>query len=138
MKNELQQEHSISLEPTLDEAVAELLALRADLFSLPAEAFERRLELQTRLTEVRAVVAELRTQTPTEHTALRNHLNRLETEIGRRKHNRISHLAAGQTGMGGGLDPEFVHALNREIDKGQGVADLQAEIARIRALLSND
>jgi hypothetical protein len=40
--------------------------------------------------------------------------------------------------MGGGLDPEFVHALNREIDKGQGVADLQAQIARIRALLSND
>lgn len=131
-------EAKLTLDAALEEATAELFATNAELDALPPDAFERRVELQSRLTELRAVIAELRTQTPTDRAVLRDRLSRLETELRHRLHHRISHITAGQTGMGGGLDPEYVHALNAEIDKGQGVAQLQAEIERMRALLAND
>ena len=126
----------MSLDSSFEEAMAELLAITDELAKLPPDAFERRAELQSRLTDVRAHVAELRAETPSDRAGLEAHLERLEAELGHRLQKRISHLAAGQTGMGGGLDPEFVHALNREIDKGQGVAELRAEIERIRAMLA--
>ena len=126
----------MSLDAALEEAIAELLATSNELADLPPESFERRAELQDRLTDLRKFIADLRSQTPTDRSALRDHLGRLEMELKRRLQNRISHITAGQTGMGGGLDPEQVHALNREIDKGQGIAELQAEIERIRSLLA--
>lgn len=128
----------VTHEAAFEEAIAELLATNAELDALPPGAFERRVELQSRLTEMRARVAELHTQTPADRAALRNRLNRLETELKHRLHHRISHITAGQTGMGGGLDPEYVHALNKEIDRGQGVGQIQEEIAKIRAMLAKD
>jgi hypothetical protein len=47
----------------------------------------------------------------------------------------VSQSAAAQTGRGGGIDPWFVHQLNRAIDKGTGVAELKDEIRKIKALL---
>lgn len=128
-------EVQVSLDAALEEAIAELLATNAEHDALPPDAFERRVELQSRLTDLRAIIAELRTQTPTDRAALRERLGHLEAELKNRLHFRISASAAGQTGQGGGVDPEYVHALNAEISKGQGVAQLQDEIQWIRRLL---
>ena len=128
----------MSLDAALEAAIAELFAVNTELAGLPTDAFEQRVRRQSRLTELRALVAELRTQTPKDRDALRDRLRRLETELSHRLHYRISHTTAGQTGMGGGIDPEYVHALNKEIDQGQGVTQLQEEIGRIRAALAKE
>jgi hypothetical protein len=128
----------MSLDAALEEVLAELAATNAELSSLPRDAFEQRAILHSRLNELRGVAAELRTQPPTDRAALRDRLTRLETELQHRLRYRVSSSAAAQTGMGGGIDPEFVHALNRQIDQGQGVAQLKAEIDRIKALLANE
>ena len=127
----------MTLDAALEEAIAELFAVNIELDRLPTHDFDQRAALQSRLTELRAIIADLRTQTPTDRDALRDRLRRLETELKHRLHHRISHMTAGQTGMGGGVDPEFVHALNKEIDQGQGVTQLQDEIARIRTTLAD-
>lgn len=122
----------------LDKVLAELLAVRSELFELPSSAFERRAVLQGRLTELRALAADVRTPSPTDLEALRVQLGRLETELERRLGNRLSHSTAAQTGRGGGIDPKYAHTLNGQIDKGLGVAELKAEIHKIRTLLSNN
>ncbi len=128
----------MGLEAALEEVVAELARTSEELNALPDDEFGERVRLRDRLNELRAVAAELRTHTPTDRNALAARLERLEKQLRQSLSSRISHTAAGQTGQGGGVDPEFVHQLNRQIDKGQGVAELKAEIERIRALLAED
>lgn len=125
-------------EDTPDLIRAELASVHADLAELPASAFEQRAVLRDRLSELRALVAELRAASPTDRDGLKVRLRRLEAELERRLAYRVSPSAGAQTGRGGGMDPEYVHILNRQIDQGQDVAELKAEIRRIRTLLSDD
>jgi hypothetical protein len=106
--------------------------------TFPHSAFERRAVLHDRLTELRARAAELRISSPADQEGLEVRLRYLETELKRRLGYRLSPSAGAQTGRGGAIDPKYVHVLNRQIDKGQDVAELKAEISKIRTLLADD
>ena len=88
-----------------------------------------------RLAELRTLAAEVQEPSASDVEALRFRLRRLEAELKRRLEARVSQSAGAQTGKGGGIDPWVVHQLNRAIDKGTGVAELKAEISKIRSLL---
>jgi hypothetical protein len=120
---------------TLDEVLAEMVRVRGELAELPRSAYERRNTLHARLAELRGLAADAQEPSATDVEALRSRLRRLESELERRLGSPVSQSAAAQTGRGGGIDPRFVHQLNRAIDKGTGVAELKAEIRNIRALL---
>jgi hypothetical protein len=120
---------------TLDEVLAEMVRVRRELAELARSAYERRNALHARLAELRGLAADAREPSATDVEALHSRLRRLESELERWLGSRVSQSAAAQTGRGGGIDPRFVHQLNRAIDKGTGVAELKAEIRKIRALL---
>jgi hypothetical protein len=124
-------------EPTLDEVLAEMVEVRQVLAELSRADHEQRNALNARLAGLRAIAARTRPQLPTDREALRLRLRRLEAELRRRIGSHVSQSAAAQTGYGGGIDPSFVHRLNRQIDKGLGVEELKAEIQTVRSLLSD-
>lgn len=121
----------------LDAVLADMVRVRAKIAELPRSAYEQRNALHARLAELRTAAARARQPSESDTEALRDRLRRLETQLEQRLGTRVSQSAAAQTGRGGGIDPWFVHQLNRRIDQGTGVAELRAEIRRVRAQLAD-
>lgn len=121
----------------LDKALAEMVQVRAELAELPRSAYERRNELHARLADLRALAAQAEELSASDIEALRDRLRRLEMDLEQRLGARVSQSAAAQTGRGGGIDPWFVHQLNRRIDQGTGVVELRAEIRKTKARLAD-
>lgn len=121
------------MSPTADEIFQETLELRSRLDRVDDES--ERIELEARLTELRALAAGLDRGAGSGRVALEAHLRNLERRLEQILDGHLSQSAAAQTGRGGGIDPEYVHRLNRQIDEGAGVDALRADIARVRRLL---
>lgn len=50
--------------------------------------------------------------------------------------NRLSHIAGGQSGFGGGIDPTILHRMHRAMDRSGDLEGLQAELARLEDRLA--
>lgn len=124
-------------DPTLDDILAEMVQVRNELAELPRSDHERRVELNSRIAELRKLAAASHEPSASDIEAKRARLRRLESELENRLGNRVSQSAAAQTGRGGGIDPWFVHQLNRQIDRGLGVDQLRAEIEELRSLVAD-
>jgi hypothetical protein len=108
------------------------------LAALPADAFNERITLHEEerelRTELRHAGHELFGEDETE--MLRLQIADLERRIEAARGVRLSASAAAQTGRGGGIDPEHVHAINAALDRSSGVGGLQAELHRLRVRLA--
>ncbi len=99
---------------------------------------DRRVELKERQEALRAEAAELRASLPltgVDEDQLRARLARLEAARDRHLSAHLTASAAAQTGMGGGIDPEHVHELHRQMDEAVGLAAIEDEIRRLRTQL---
>lgn len=125
----------MSSETGVDEIFAGLTEIQRRLDALPVDALQERADLAERRAELqlRARVVALDAVTDSE---IESKLRRLRKEFDKRMQGRLGHSAAGQTGLGGGIDPKHVHELNRRMDEATDVASLRAEIAHLEQRLA--
>lgn len=120
--------------------LSELLSLRQRESRLSGRCARQRLEIAERRRELREAARAL-AGSDWNH-ALATRLEAVENEIVRAIGNRIPGSFAGAgTGMGGGIDPDVLHNLNRRVDKASDLKRLSeeaAELRRLRALASSD
>lgn len=121
--------------PTPDDIFRETVAVRQRLQELSSDDHHERSRLEDRLAELRSQAAEIEREAGMGRESLQAHLGNLERRLRDILDGHLSQSAAAQTGRGGGLDPEHVHRLNRQIDEGAGVDGLRETIARVRRLL---
>lgn len=121
----------------LDEVRRELARISAEL----AEPFDgsdlgHRLDLKERQQELRTLAREAADASDPE--ALMQRAEQLERRLEEMAKRRLSGSSIGGSGGqgGGGIDPYEASELNRRIDEGSGVAELRAELDRVRARLS--
>ena len=113
-------------------------AVQQELAETPADQLARRQEL-TELED--ALRLELRSfrDSWTDHLSidqLRHRIADMERRLGEHYGNRLSHLAGGQSGFGGGLDPTILHRMHRAMDRSADLPGMQAELARLKDRLA--
>lgn len=116
----------------LDEIRRELTLLAERLDQLPSDAFGERLEIRMRQDELResvrrhALAGDLMSADQLERriTELRH---RIEAHYG----NRLSSSSGPQTGLGGGLDPKYLHQMNRAMDEAGDIEGLKTELRKL-------
>lgn len=104
----------------VDKVFRVLSDVAARLSALPEDALEERFALRQRQEELRAVSRDLLARTGDILSAdeLRMQLRQLEAERDRFfTDTRMSHAAGGQTGLGSGIDPKYVHEMHRRMDE---------------------
>lgn len=113
----------------------ELRQVEEELETLPPEAFNDRITLRQRINELRAAIA---AATPVREDSLRSELAALEAERLRLLGSRIDPSNAhGGLGLAGGIDPNFLHKANRQIDEMTGIGEVERRIREIRRLLAS-
>ncbi len=125
-------------ERDLSVVIGELADVQARLAAAPENDFGGRAGLRSRRDALRAEAAELRSATPLDaldEAELRARLQRLEEQRDRHLSTHVTASAAAQTGHGGGIDPEYVHQLHRQMDEAAGLEAIEEEIRRIRNAL---
>jgi hypothetical protein len=122
----------------LDEIRRELVAIMDGLAALPADAYLERAELKARREELRAQAARFAAADETDRARIRERIKFLERRRDEILSGTVSQSAGAQTGMGGGIDPEYVHRLNRDIKAGGGLAGIDAELERLRRILADE
>jgi len=114
----------------------ELRMVRDDLRDLPAEAFNDRITLRDRIIELEAAIADA---TPVAEDSLRRELDELEAKrLAMVKTRMDPSNAHGGLGLGGGIDPNFLHKANRKIDELTGIREVESRILEIQRLLEKD
>ena len=121
----------------LDDIRRELVVLAERLDSLPADAFDERLTAKMRQSELRDAVRNIglagdilsADQLERQIATLRS---RIESHYG----NRISHSSGAQTGLGGGLDPKYLHEMHRAMDAAVDIGRLKDELRRLEDKLA--
>lgn len=118
----------------VDEIRSELVAILDRLADLPEDAFADGLELRQRQDELCSQLAQTPLSRVHEESLedLRARIAHLTRRIEAIKRGQVSHLAGVGTGIGGGIDPEHVLRLNRQIDRAQGTEELLAELRTLR------
>ena len=127
----------------LDDIRRELSVLAERLDTLPGDAFAERLELRMRQDELRdlvrrhAVAGDLMSADQLERR-IADLRRRIESHYG----NRLSHSSGPQTGLGGGLDPKYLHEMNRAMDEANDIEGLKTELRkledRLKTMRSSD
>ncbi len=111
----------------------ELRRAREELAELPADAFNGRIDLRGRIIELEAAMA---AASPVREESLRNELAALEAKRLEMVKTRMDPSNAhGGLGLGGGIDPNFLHKANRRIDELTGIKEIEARIREIQRLL---
>ena len=111
----------------------ELDMAREDLAHLPADAFNERITLRTRIIELEAAIA---AATPARVDSLEAELAALRERHLDLMRTRINPATAhGGIGLAGGIDPNFLHKANRRIDEMTGIEAVEARILEIERLL---
>lgn len=112
----------------------DLIEVREELDRLPADAFAERAELHQRQEELRARARDIRHAAHDGLTAdqIRQRIAHLEARIEGRLDEHLGSSAAAGTGMGGGIDPNYVHALDHQLDEAVHLDDLKEELRRLR------
>ncbi|MDX1469619.1 MAG: hypothetical protein R3258_09775 [Acidimicrobiia bacterium] len=118
------------MEKNLDQIRQELADIHDELLDLPADAYERRTELQERQNELRKLSHELVEGEPL-HDAerLKAAYGRLQKTRDRLlgKHMQFVSTEAGDAGITG----EFNTTINRAIDAGMGIDEIEARLKEI-------
>lgn len=118
------------MEPTLDQVRHELAAIHDELLSLPVDDFSRRSALKERQNELRQKSRELAEGLPMHDAeALKKAFKRLEKVRDRLLNERLS--VAGEGVGAAGIDNVFISAVNRAIEAGLGLDEVEARLAEI-------
>ena len=119
-------------------ALRELAAIQSEIATTPDDEFAKRQALKEQEAAVRLELRELR-DLWTDHLSIDQLQRRIE-DVKRRltDHygNRLSYMAGGQAGFGGGIDPTILHRMHRAMDRLGGLEGLQAELARLEDRLA--
>ncbi len=118
------------MEMNLDQVRQELTAIHDELLNLPADAYDRRAELQDRKNELRQLSAQLIEGEPL-HDAdlLRAAFQRLQDV---RDQLLKQHVDPGSTGaMDTGFEGEFTAVVNKAMQSGLGVDEIEARMTEI-------
>lgn len=118
------------MEQTLDQVRDELAAIHDEMLSLPAHDFAKRSALKERQNELRQKSRQMAEGMPLhDKEALVAAFKRLEKE---RDRLLATKLNAGGEGAGdAGIDNLFINAVNRAIDSGVGIDDIEKRLAEI-------
>ena len=118
------------MEPTLDQVRQELAGIYEELLELPTDDFSRRSELRTRQHELRQLSARLVEGEPLHDSeTLKQAYNRLHRV---RDHLLDQRLVSASTSVGdAGIDSEFTDAINRAIDAGVGIDEIEGRLNEI-------
>jgi hypothetical protein len=121
------------MDPTLDEVREELADIHEKLLAAPRDDFSTRADLRARQSELRQLSHELAEHQPMHDAAtLKAAFNRLHKE---RDRMLDQHLSYDSTATGvGGIDGAFVAAVNKAMDEGLGVDEIES---RMREILAN-
>ena len=119
----------------LDDLIAELASIRSRLDELGDDNFGERAELVERRNELRLMARRLAGADPQTVEGISQRIRFLEQRRDQILGNRLSQNAAAQTGMGGGIDPEYVHRMNRQIAEAGGLDEITQELRRLRDAL---
>ncbi len=118
------------MEANLDQVREELAAIHDELLDLPADDFERRTGLRERQNELRQLSHQLAEGQPLHDAkALQTAFLRLEKVRDRLLEERLS--VSGEGAGDAGIDNVFIGAVNRAIDSGIGIDEIEARLAEI-------
>lgn len=118
------------MEPTLDEVREELAQIHSELLDLPGNAYARRAELRSRQNTLRGLSAELadgrHLHDPSVLKGAFERLSQVRDQLLSR------HLAHESTAVGfAGVQTDFTSAVNRAIDEGAGLDEIEARLEEI-------
>lgn len=119
------------MDPTgLDDVRSELAAIHEELFELPADDFTRRVELQDRRNEMRALSRDMAGELPpAARDALVAEFERLSRARDRILKLRLMHHP--ESVGDAGLSSAFTDAVNSAIESGLGLDEIQRQIHSI-------
>jgi|GEM_PF-2500028 len=116
--------------PSLDEVRAELAAIHEELLTLPTDDYSRRVELQDRRNELRALSHDLTRELPeSARNALTAEFQRLAKERDRILNQLLS--PTGESVGDTGVPEQMTRAINAAIESGLGLDEIEREIRRI-------
>jgi hypothetical protein len=117
-------------QPTLDQVRQELTDVYEELLTLPPDAFERRTELRERQNELRQLSHQLIEGQPLhDAVSLKAEYDRLQEVRDRLLEQHLSHMT---TSVGdAGIDSQFTNAVNRAIDAGIGIDEIETRLKKI-------
>ena len=120
-------------------ALRELADVQRQLGEVDPTNFALRQELRDRETALREEVRSY-SDNWTDHLSidqLRRRIAELESRLEDHYGNRLPHTSGGQTGFGGGLDPQVLHQMNRAMDRSNDLDGMKAELRRLKDQLAN-
>lgn len=118
------------MDPTLDQVREELAAIHDELLTLPATDFSRRSALKERQQELRKLSHELA-------EGLQMHDKAILLAEFKRLHQVRDHLlderlsVSGESAGDAGIDNLFINAVNRAIDSGAGLDEVERRLGKI-------
>lgn len=116
--------------PSLDEVRAELAAIHEELLTLPTDDYSRRVELQDRRNELRALSHDLTRQLPeSARNALTAEFQRLAKERDRILNQLLS--PTGESVGDTGVSEKMTRAINAAIESGLGLDEIERQIKHI-------
>lgn len=119
------------MEPTLDQVRHELTEIHEELLTLPSDDFSRRADLKERQNELRQLSHRLiEEQQVHDPQTLRVEFERLHALRDELLEKHISEGAATSIGDAG-IDSHFTSAINKAIDSGLGIDDVEARMKQI-------
>ena len=128
----------MSEERSLDSILADLASVQDELISVAQDDFATRAELSNRQDALRREAAEAREAVPDYLT-----VEQLETEIAHLEDEILGHLesrpassSGAQTGFGGGIDPQYLHGMHREMAKSFGLEEKQKRLQLLKGRLN--
>lgn len=116
----------------LDDIRRELTVLAERLDALPRDAYDERLTVKMRQSELREAARRIAMAGDIlSADQLERQIEVLRSRIEAHYGNRLSHSSGPQSGMGGGLDPRYLHEMNRAMD---AIGDIDRRKAELRRL----
>ncbi len=123
---------------SLEEVLAALADVQDELLATPDDDFAARAALSNRQDALRLEASRARSSLPRDLTIeqLEEQIDHLEAEILQHLDTRPSASAAGQTGRGGGIDPEYLHKMHAQMAKSFGLDQKQEQLQQLKVRLA--
>jgi phage terminase small subunit len=118
----------------LEVILADLASVQDELISVASDDFATRAELSNRQDALRREAAEAREAVPDYLTVeqLEADIAHLEAEILAHLESRPAASSGAQTGFGGGIDPQYLHGMHREMAKSFGLEEKQKRLQLLK------
>lgn len=118
----------------LDEVLSKLARTRAELESLPEDAFDERSRKRERLAELRAEAGRLRDEYPTARAELEAELKGLKRQLKRVLEDRPNPAGMSDSGQGG-YDVAYAQNIAWAVDEAMGRDQIEKRIRAIQTRL---